>query len=142
MPGMVYNFIYDEFHPDAVYDNTMLVEDDLLRDIFGKNELFFRVHYAKDGFLFNGHIYTDWSDYEMKVQRFKSLFDEIALEQSAVSSCLVDGNRCLVTGEYKAVGVTGGQRSIFQGSFTVKLEKGYLDYWEFIEINLAGFSIE
>lgn len=142
IPGMVTGFIYDEYYPDPVYDNTRMVEDDLLGDIFTKRELFFRIHYAKEGFFFNQQWYEDWNAYAEKIESFKSFFDEIELEDTTVSSCCIKEGECIIKGEYLAAAVQGNSARQFSGSFEIKLVKGYLDYWEFINISIGGFLME
>ncbi|HEX7847942.1 MAG TPA: hypothetical protein VF476_19220, partial [Chitinophagaceae bacterium] len=63
MPGWTHNFIYDEFYPDPVYENTRAVENDLFGDIFCKEEMRWNLHYAKDGFSLNNVFYNDFKEY-------------------------------------------------------------------------------
>ncbi|MEO7923307.1 MAG: hypothetical protein ABIR30_06495 [Chitinophagaceae bacterium] len=142
IPGTQTCFIYDEFHPDPVYDNTIQVKEDLLNDIFGKQDLFFRIHYAKEGFSFNSRFYPVWEEYFEKIKRFKTLFDEIRLVDSDLSNCTVKEGECRVEGSYQAIGTQAGNSIIFKGAFDIRLKIGYLEYWEFVAITLEGFNIE
>ena len=140
LPGWSTNFIYDEFHPDPVYDNSRLVQQDLLHDIFRKEELFCEIHYAKNGFLFNDKQYDDYKTYEEKINRFKSMFDEIELLESEVSSCQVKENECEVKGKYKAVAKTEKNELILEGDFRVSLIVSELGYWDMKNIEMGGFN--
>lgn len=140
LPGWSTNFIYDEFHPDPVYDNSRLVQQDLLHDIFRKEELFCEIHYAKNGFLFNDKQYDDYKTYEEKINRFKSMFDEIELLESEVSSCQVKENECEVKGKYKAVAKTEKNELILEGDFRVSLILSELGYWDMKNIEMGGFN--
>jgi hypothetical protein len=140
MPGWTTNFIYDEFHPDPVYDNSRLVQQDLFHDIFRKEELFCEIQYAKDGFVFNNNHYNDYKIYKRKINLFKTMFDKIDLIESNVANCYVEGSECLVTGNYKAIASLGGDETVIEGDFKVKLVVSTLGYWDMKEIQINGFN--
>ncbi|HZI52438.1 MAG TPA: hypothetical protein VFD56_01945 [Chitinophagaceae bacterium] len=140
LPGWTTNFIYDEFHPDLVYDNSRLVQQDLFHDIFRKEELFCEIHYAKDGFVFNDQQYDDYNTYREKINLFKTVFDEIELTESNVANCYVEENECLVTGDYKAIASSENNETVFEGDFRVKLVISALGYWDMKEIQINGFN--
>jgi len=142
LPGWSNNFIYDEFYPDPVYDNSRLVEQDLLRDIFTKDVLFHDIHYDKDGFEFNDKLYTDFAEYNSSVGLFKSLFDEIELKECTISFCEVKENICEVRGEYNAVARTPADELTYSGIFKVELILKNAEYWYFKKITLEGFKLE
>ncbi len=140
LPGWTINFIYDEFHPDPVYDNSRLVEENLFKDIFRKDDLFFQVDYSGDGFYFNDVFYTDLQLYSERINRFKSIFDEIEVTEFKVADCVVDENNCCVSGTYKAVAIIGVNETTFAGPYVVKLVIGDLGYWEMKDIQIGGFN--
>jgi len=142
LPGWTTNFIYDEFYPDLVYDNSKLVEQNLLRDIFSKAELFYEIDYNKEGFLFNGRPYERGEPFIEMINRFKSLFDELELPECTVMNCEVKEKDCIVEGVYKATAKTGKVEIIFTGDFIVELILNDLGYWNFKKIQIAGFNPE
>jgi hypothetical protein len=140
IPGMCTCFIYDEFHPDPVYDNTRMVESDLFGDIFSKGDLFCMVHYERKGFVFNGKKYEEVKSFAHLVNSFKEAFDEISLESFTTGSCEIFAEDCLVKGSYHASAISGKRPVDFQGEFEVKLRKGDLGYWYFVDILIRGFN--
>ena len=142
LPGWSTNFIYDEFYPDPVYDNSQMVEKYLLWDIFRKDELFDEIHYDKDGFIFNDKLYKDFTEYNNRVSRFKSLFDRIELKECTVSFCEVREKVCEVRGEYNAVAGTGSDELTYSGIFKVELILKDAEYWYFKKMQLDGFELE
>ena len=142
LPGMTTTFIYDEFHPDPVYDNTNLVDDDLFGDIFCKRSLFYQLHYAKSGFSFNGESFKDWQDYNKRIDSFKSQFDEIQLAACNVQRCFEQDSKYLVQGNYEALGKREAFDVIYKGDFEVELEKGPSGHWEFKTITIEGFTLD
>jgi hypothetical protein len=140
LPGWTTNFIYDEFHPDPVYDNSRMVEQDLVYDLFRKEDLFCEIQYAREGFIFNGQFYDDYKIFSEKVNRFKSLFEEIELQDCSISDCKVDKTGCEVKGQYKAVARTMESEIFYEGDFMVKLIQADTGYWYFKEIQIDGFN--
>ena len=140
LPGWTTNFIYDEFHPDPVYDNSRLVEQDLFNDVFRKDDLFYGIDYSKEGFVFNDVFYSDFKLYSERINRFKSIFDEIAVTEFNVDDCVINECNCFVRGNYKATASIGISETIFAGQYVVKLIIGELGYWEMKDIQISGFN--
>ncbi len=138
LPRWVHGFIYDEFHPDPVYDNSRMVKQDLMSDIFRKDELIWGHHYANDGFCFNGTRYDSFEKYRDRINRFKFLYDEMELLECEIDKCDVSGSETLITGYYKAAAKSGNNETDFSGRLSVKLVLGDLGYWDMKEINLEG----
>ena len=142
LPGWTTNFIYDEFHPDTVYDNSRLVEQDLFGDIFRKEDLFHEINYDKESLVFNSKLYENRESFIEMINRFKSLFDEIELLECNVISCRVGETDCEVKGNYKASAGTERNRMFFEGDFKVELILNEFEYWYFKKIQIGGFNAE
>ena len=140
LPGWTINYIYDEFHPDPVYDNSRLVEQDLFNDVFRKDDLFFEIDYSRKGFVFNDVFYRDFKLYSDRINKFKSVFDEIEVTEFNVDDCLVNESDCCVRGNYKVTASIGPNETIFAGQFVVKLVINDLGYWEMKDIRIDGFN--
>ncbi len=140
IPGMMHGFIYDEFHPDPVYDNSRMVEQNLFRDIFRKEDLFYEIDYDKDNFIFNDTLYENRESFIEMINRFKSLFDKIRLLKCTVTNCVVKEKDCLVKGNYKASVKSGNHKMNYSGSFKVDLVLNDMDYWYFKNIQIDGFN--
>ncbi|MDZ4795599.1 MAG: hypothetical protein SGI83_15080 [Bacteroidota bacterium] len=138
--GMRTGFIYDEFHPDLVYDNSRMVEQNLFRDIFSKSDLFYEIDYDKDDFVFNGKLYEDRKSFIEMINRFKSLFGEIEVVEHLTTSCEVNKDDCIIKGSYKAVAHNENGEMVFQGDFNVELIFNDMDYWYFKKIQINGFN--
>ncbi|MBS1745276.1 MAG: hypothetical protein JST21_03790 [Bacteroidetes bacterium] len=113
IPGWSMNYIYDEFHPDPIYENSRLVGQDLFHDIFSKRDLFYEIHYCKGGFDFNDCQYADYNVYAEMINNFKSLFDKIKIKKFKVEDCSVQDNDCWVKGHYKAIAVNAKKNFLF-----------------------------
>lgn len=139
MPGMMVNFIYDEFHPDVIYDNSRMVQQNLAGNIFTSSPFFFKYDFDPAGFKFNGYQFNSVDEFEKLLERFKSLFDEIRLINCRVENCTVNENESEVFGHYEATASSGGIKIIFKGPIHVKL-KEYGIGWVFTKIQIDGFD--
>src|SRR5690242_9178083 len=90
IPGMMNCFIYDEFHPDPVYETSRLVEHSLFGDIFSKTKLFYEIYYGGNGFTFNNKSYSERKDFIEIIDRFKSLHNSIKLDMCHITQCIVN----------------------------------------------------
>jgi hypothetical protein len=139
VPGWVTHFIYDEFHPDTVYDNSRIVEENILRDIFRTGELLCDDIYNKE-FQFNYELFNDFNLYSERVQLFKSLYEEIELTESQVSHCIVENGHCTVSGNYTATARNGRNEDIYKGAFFVELSSTDLYFWYVDAVKIEGFN--
>jgi hypothetical protein len=140
LPGWSSNFIYDEFHPDPVYDNSRMVEQNLFGDIFCKSDLFYEIDYDKEGFVFNGRLYETRESFFEMINRFKSVFDEIELMECCMGKCEVKETECTVIGNFRAVAKSVIDETVFKGNFKVEMILNDMDYWYFKKIQIDGFS--
>jgi len=140
IPGMMSNFIYDEFYPDAMYDAPRQVENNLLRDIFREGELFYDIYYVQEGFTFNHHVFDNLDVYIAKINAFKSAFDEITLETTDIDNCTVAPDQCEVTGHYKAMAKNSDVEVVYAGSFHVQLTTHKYGGWAFQSVEIGGFD--
>lgn len=139
IPGMMTNFIYDEFHPDIIYDNSRMVQQNLAGNIFTRSPFFFKYDFDGNGFTFNGKQYISVDEFENMLERFKSLFDEIRLRSCKIDNCTVTGKQCEVTGFYEASAESGGVVVIFKGPILVTLQESRIG-WVFTNIEMGGFD--
>ena len=138
IPGMFTHFIYDEFYPDPVYDNSRIAHD-LVADIFSERDLFYEIHYSKDGFTFNGASHN-FESFKAIIQRFKSVYDGIVLESCNVDECVVNNSDCVVKGNYHATATIDGSENIYSGKFKINFLKTDIGYWEVRELAIEGFN--
>lgn len=140
IPGMMTCFIYDEFHPDPVYESSRMVEHDLFGDIFRENELFHEIAYDPNGFVFNGREYEDRQEYLTLINRFKSFYELIELDECNITQCIVNEEFSNIQGYYAATAKAGQISTVFSGHFTVRLCINEMGYWNFKKIFIEGFD--
>jgi hypothetical protein len=140
LQGLKTNFIYDEFHPDPVYDNSRQVEQNLFHDIFSKTDIFYEIDYDKTGFVFNNKLYEEREPFFKMINRFKSVFDEIEVTGYTTISCEVKDTDCVVKGNYGALAKNANNSIVCEGGFKVELVLNDMDYWYFKNIQIDGFN--
>lgn len=141
LPGWTTNFIYDEFHPDPIYDNSRIVKDDIISDIFRTEPLFYMIHYDRENISINDKVFADREALEAAINVFKSVYDEINLNDCQVDACIVNENDCIVSGTYEAKASTGNQDQVFKGDFKTRLVLNDLEYWCIKELKINGFNL-
>ncbi|WP_221389907.1 hypothetical protein [Dyadobacter sp. NIV53] len=130
LAGWSTNFIYDEFHPDDVYDNTRLVTEDILPEIFREGEIEHAIHYAKEHIRLNEHEDLSTEEVKIIINRFKAAFDRLDLNEVEDVICEIEENKCSVSGQYSASGYSGDVKMDWNGDFYAGLT--YIEdfgYW-------------
>ena len=140
VPGMMSCFIYDEFHPDHVYDNTRHAIQDCIEAIFEKDPLDFTPWFANDNIILNKKTGLTQAGFKEAVNRFKDIFDEIDLIEVKSDNCEIVDNRCLVSGNYKTKLVCGNTETQIEGNWMVEYFLDHLGYWEMINIQVENIQ--
>lgn len=138
VPGMIVGFIYDEFYPDPFYENERLVRDDVMRDIFRTEELFFDIYYNKT-LIFND-TELSFEDFKTRIQRFKNLCTKLNLCKCEIINCSIQDNVCIVEGSYKALAFFGKEKQFYQKDLKAQLSKNELGFWEVTGLWLENFN--
>lgn len=144
-PGMATCFIYDEFHPDPLYESAKAVTEDLLPGLFTKepvNDYFLCLH--SDNILVNGKPYVESKDVKDMFNEFKKLFTDLRLEQTTVDQCnVIEPKKTIVTGSYRAVAKAPGSEEdiILNGTFNVELQPDDLGYWSIKAMQIDAIGL-
>lgn len=139
MPGWLSHFIYDEFYPDTVYENSKMVRDELFKDIFGQGEICCEYSYDSAGFVFNNTDFKEFSLFRQKIDFFKSLYESMELNHCNIDHCAVENEYCDIRGQYRATAGNGNLQHIYEGGFHVRLKRSDTGFWLFKNIQIEGF---
>jgi len=141
MPGMMHGFIYDEFHPDPVYDNTRAATDDCINYILQKEPIEWTHHFQKENLRLNGHYPLTIEELKSITGRFKSAYDELETDEIISESCSLKDNTCLVNGTYALSATIGTESYSLTGRWTVVFEKEEASgNWYITEVIIEGIS--
>jgi hypothetical protein len=138
IPGMNTGFIYDEFHPDLVYDNTRSAKENCISPILKKEPLEWTHHFNTENLRLNQHSPLSIEAFKQLVNQFKLAYDEMELAELNEPKCEIDNKQCSVSGSYQLAATIGKDGVTLAGAWKVLLELDEkFGYW-----NITGVIIE
>ena len=141
LPGWTTNFIYDEFHPDPVYDNTRVATEDCISCILQKEPMEWTHHFKKEGLRLNKHSSLSIDEFKDIVNRFKSAYEDMEINEIAENKCVVDDKLSTVTGMYRVTATIGTGIHSLSGNWEVVLHfDEELGYWYVAEVEITGIN--
>ena len=146
LPGWSTNFIYDEFHPDPVYESEKVVKEELFMALFNAKPVddYFHCLHSEE-ILINGRLYATSEEVKTAFNLFKSFFKKIKLKELIIERCeVINAERTIVRGKYKADAraIDDGDKVIFEGQFSVELSPDELGYWNIRNIQIGSINFE
>lgn len=145
VPGISICFIYDEFHPDPIYESTKAITEELLPGLFKTdpvNDYFLCLH--REDITINGRLYKESKDVKTAFNQFKAFFSHIDLKQTTVDQCnVIDKSKVVINGYYKAVATAVGDNEeiTFNGGFNAELQPDELGYWSIKTMNIESITL-
>ncbi|MBX2921734.1 MAG: hypothetical protein KF746_06060 [Chitinophagaceae bacterium] len=141
VPGMTTNFIYDEFHPDTVYDNERMATEDCIKLILNDQPLEWTSFYYEENLRLNEHFPVTIEQFSQLVQNYKSSYNTLEIRAIDCASCTVQGSDSVATGSYRIEATTNIDTFTITGSWkvTMKLDNR-LGYWYISEVNIGGIN--
>ena len=141
LPGWSTNFIYDEFYPDPVYDNTRTATDDCIKYILQQEPMEWTHYFQAQGLRLNGHYPLTTEELKTIVNRFKAAYDGLENDELIVNNCVVDDTNSIVQGTYSVTATHEKDRESLKGSwkviFNLNKESGY---WLIAEVQIEGIK--
>ena len=141
VPGMIQGFIYDEFHPDPIYDKTTTAVDLVILRILRQERLLRLYGFKESGITLNEHLNLTEQNFMKKVNAFKSCYESFGDPEIDNVECSIQGSACLVTGIYALPVQVPGETIVLAGKWEVELEmKGDHDYWYVHTVRMEGIN--
>jgi hypothetical protein len=141
IPGMMHGFIYDEFHPDPIYDNTRAATDDCINYILQQAPLEWTHHFSNEGLRLNGHYPISIDELKSIVNKFKEVYDELEINEIAAVNCIIEDKLSTVTGAYTVTATIDTGKQLLSGNwkviFLLDEESGY---WYITDIEINGIN--
>lgn len=139
IPGMTHGFIYDEFHPDPVYENTKVATEDCINYILEQEPMQWMHHFRNGNLRLNEHYPLTQDEFMTIVNRFKQAYDSLEINEISSTECIVNETESRVKGNYSVTAVSGEETYSLSGSWKVSFEKEEdLGYWYIIRVDVEG----
>jgi len=141
LPGWTTNFIYDEFHPDPVYDNTRTAMDDCIRSILQQDPLEWTHDFRDKNLRLNDLYPLTIEELKTIVNRFKAAYDNLDVIEIAAIDCMVNAKDSYVTGSYLATAGISDETLELAGHWKVVFELDEVSGYSFINtISIEGIK--
>ena len=140
MSGMSTCFIYDEFHPDPVYDNSNIATTQI-QEILGRGEMEWMHEYDREKLRLNSYENLSREAFKNRILGFHLLHKSTKVENINVQDCTVNENTCTVNGNVRfSSGIDN-----FTTSFLLdwKVDLKHLEdfnYWLIHSVDIDGLS--
>jgi hypothetical protein len=130
IPGMMQGFIYDEFHPDYVYDNTRAAIEYGMKQLLSKTPVEYLFAFSRANLRLNNHHSLSEDQFKILINQFKEAYDEIGEPEISHADCMIDRNICVVKGEYSVTATLSGEPIHLSGKWLAEFELHQeLGYW-------------
>jgi hypothetical protein len=141
LPGWTTNFIYDEFHPDPVYDNTRVATNDCINYILQKEPMEWDHNFRKEGLRLNKHYPLQIDEFRNVINRFKMAYNDIEIKEIAGDKCIVNDKLSNVTGKYAVTAMIGADKHELSGNWEVIFHLDEeLGYWYITDVEIGGID--
>lgn len=140
MPGMIYCFIYDEFHPDPVYDNGLAAMNVISR-ILQQNLVEYLPHLRKNNLRLNNRLPLTNEEFSWYVNQFKQAYEKIDKPDLEQGECSVKDKYSVVSGKYRLKLSLQTEYVQLQGQWTVEFEFDEdIGYWYVFNVQIEGIN--
>ena len=141
IPGMMQGFIYDEFHPDPVYDNTRAAVEYCIEQILCKKPFDYFFSFRNDRLRLNDHYPLSEEQFKVLLNQFKAAYDDFSDPEISHVDCMIDKGICLVKGEYKVTAVLSGESIALSGKWFTEFELHHeFGYWYLHTVLIDGIK--
>jgi hypothetical protein len=141
IPGLMHCFIYDEFHPDPVYDNTRHAVDDCIAHMLEKRAIEWVYCFRNDDLKLNEHYPLNIAQFKEKVNRFKAAYEDIEIKEIRSEDCAINKTECIVRGTYAIDAMTSSETIPIAGIWKVyfHLDEEF-DFWNVTTVEIEGIK--
>ena len=139
IPGMVYHFVYDEYHPDPVFENSKIATDNCLAEILSSQPMDYMFWFRRDRLQLNEHRDLNADQFKEKIQLFKDSYDFIADPDFSKVECHVEDGLSFVKGFYRVQAHLNSEVIELSGKWLVNIEKDPVtNCWDIVSVQVEG----
>lgn len=139
IPGMIFHFVYDEYHPDPVYENAKIATHNCLAEILSSHPMEYMFWFRRERLQLNEHRDLTVDQFKEKIQLFKDSYDFIADPDFTKVECHVEGNLSFVKGLYMLQVHLNNEVIELSGKWLVNIEKDPVtNCWDVVSVQVEG----
>jgi hypothetical protein len=140
LPGMTYCFIYDEFHPDPMYENSHAAME-TIRSMLNPTITECLPHLRRRNLRLNNRLPLTEEEFRWYVNQFKQAYECMDKPEIEETECTVSETYSLIRGSYRLRVSLQTEYIVLQGNWTVELElDGDLGYWYIFNVQVEGIN--
>jgi hypothetical protein len=140
LPGWTTHFIYDEFHPDPVYDNTQIATN-IIREVLQKEHMSHMYDFREKDLQLNDHYPLQQEEFKNLIDRYKLAYDNLVVDEINDTRCTITENNAEVSGSYHMTATSGKEVFRLGGNWKVELvEDSGSGYWYIKKICIEGIN--
>lgn len=141
LPGMVTNFVYDEFYPDHVYENTRTAICECINEILQINEMQWTFQFEQH-LSINQYRHLSIEGFRSRMNIFKRKYKHIEALNIEKRKCTIDGTNCVVSGWHETCFTTDDEHILKTGTWKVWFRYWQeLRIWMIYEIEIDGIDL-
>lgn len=143
VPGMINAFIYDEFHPDPIYENTCLATNQCIAEILSPSPFEWWLDvFRQDELQLNNQYPLSRADLLTKVNAFKQSITASDSVEFNETLCMIEENHCFVKGVYIWRAEINKMPVYLEGKWLVEMElDSKSGYWYIFNVKIEGVEI-
>lgn len=140
LPGMTYCFIYDEFHPDPLYENSHAAMD-TIRNILNSTISECLPHLRRRNLRLNNKLPLTEEEFRWYINQFKQAYECMDKPEIEQSECMVNESYSLIQGTYRLRASLQTEYILLQGNWAIELElDDDLGYWYIFNVQIDGIN--
>jgi hypothetical protein len=140
MPGMMYCFIYDEFYPDPIFDNSQAAMDTIGR-ILRRDLVEYLPHLRQKSVQLNERQPLTNEEFRWYINQFKQAYEDMGDGEFEQVECKVNDGYSIVSGQYKIKVSLQTEYLHLQGQWTVEFEYDEdLGFWYIFNVQIEGIN--
>lgn len=141
IPGMIHGFIYDEFHPDPVYENSRMAINDGITQLLRQEKMEWMHHYRNENLQLNDHFPLTREGFRSRINDFKEKIANVEMFDVDDVKCMVEGDQSFVKGSYFWKAEFMGEPVYREGKWLVNLEHNKeTGYWYIFSVEIEGME--
>jgi hypothetical protein len=140
MPGLMCCFVYDDFYPDLLYENSITATDHCISYILAKAPMDWMFDFKEKDLRLNEHRSLTITQLKRITDKFKEAYDDLEIIEIRSTDCSIQDNQCKVRGIYSVMAKIGQEPHQLAGNWEVLLSPDAKDtfYWTVNEVDIEG----